>query len=479
MHAFQGSAKRVTLPYNDEMRSAKSIVSSAFVLLAAVLSVPAAADLVSASNAYAKGDYDRAFADFRELAQLGQPTAQYNLAVMYAEGQGTRQSDIYAYAWASLAAGNGLEKAKSLAEALRPRLAPGSEKIAADIEAEYANAVLDARLNPRMVESVDEQATTKRCFPVHAYIPAYPSEAQSRGAEGQVYVEFSLMPDGRSRNPRIIYAVPQGLFEPAVRTALLHSEFGAGAAGEKPVQCTLFYRFVVSGMTASNYPTLQRYVDDTLAKAKGGDPRAQMLYGMLLVGLPQLNKPRSTALPWFLKSAQAGIPVAQYQVGYSLLKGWGCDCEVNKGLDWLRRAAQAGQPDAEVTLAMYALKGTPDEERSRQAKLWLEQACASGSHDGKLYLAALLAAAPDATTRDPRRALELLGEVFPGVNDDPTAFEIRAAAHASAGQFDDAVKSERSALHMARALKWDLAPLNARLSQYVAKQPWYGNLLEF
>src|SRR2546430_16511550 len=109
---------------------------------------------------------------------------------------------------------------------------------------------------------------------------------------------------------------------------------------------------------------------------------------MLLVGLPQLNKPRSQALPWFLKSAQAGMPVAQYQVGYSLLKGWGCNCEENKGLDWLRRAAQAGQPDAEVTLAMYALKGSPDQERLRQARLWLEQAAAGGRHECKLYFSA-------------------------------------------------------------------------------------------
>ena len=461
------------------MRLAKVIVRFAFVMLATVLSVPAAADLVSASNAYAKGDYAKAFADFRELAELGQPTAQYDLAVMYAKGQGTRQSEIYAYAWASLAASNGSEKAKSLADALRPGLAPGSERIAADIEAQYGNAVLDARLNPKIVESASEQDNKKRCHWVHADVPAYPVDARTRGLEGEVYVEFSLMPDGRSRNPRIIYALPEGFFEPTVRSSLMHSEFGHGLAGEGAVQCTDFFRFTLSGVTASYYPRLQHYVDDTLAKAKGGDPQAQMLYGMLLVGLPQLNQPRSSALPWFLKSAQAGIPAAQYQVGYSLLKGWGCNCEENKGLDWLRRAAQGGQPDAEVTLAMYALKGTPDEERSRQAKLWLEQAAASGSHDGKLYLSAVLAAAPDTAARDPRRALKLLDEVFRGVNDDPTAFEIRAAAQASAGQFEDAVKSQRRALAMAQALKWDVTPLNERLSHYVAKQPWYGSLLEF
>jgi TPR repeat protein len=73
------------------MRPAKTIVPGAFVMLAAALSVPVAADLVSASNAYAKGDYAKAFADFRELAQLRQPTAQYDLAVMYAKGRATTE----------------------------------------------------------------------------------------------------------------------------------------------------------------------------------------------------------------------------------------------------------------------------------------------------------------------------------------------------------------------------------------------------
>jgi len=459
------------------MQAARGVVAAGvFLALAGFLTTRAVADLVSGSSAYQKGDYAKAFHDFRELAELGQPTAQFNLAVMYANGQGARQSDIYAYAWASLAAQNGLEKAKTLADALRPGLAPGSEKIAADIAAQFGNAVLDAQLNPKIIENAEHEDRT-RCRPVHAYVPRYPQDAAGRGIQGQVYVEFSVMPDGRSRNPRIIYAVPQGAFEPTVRDALLRSEFASGSTGRSSIQCTMFYRFVLSG--AVGYSKLDAFVDETLAHAKAGDPGAQMLYGMLLVGLPQLNKPRSQALPWFLKSAQAGVPVAQYQVGYSLLKGWGCDCEENKGLDWLRRAAQAGQPDAEVTLAMYALKGSPDEERSRQAKLWLEQAAASGSHDGKLYLSALLATAPEAEGGDPRRALMLLGEVFRGVKDDPTAFEIRAAAQASAGEFKDAVQSEREAVGMAQRLKWDVTPLNERLTRYMAKQPWRESLLDF
>jgi hypothetical protein len=458
------------------MKPTRVIAAGAFLAFAGFLASPAVADLVSAAAAYQKGDYAKAYQDFRNLAELGQPTAQFDLAVMYANGQGVRQSDIYAYAWASLAAKNGLEKGKTLANQIRPRLAPGSEQIAADIESQFSAAVLEAKLNPKIIEGAEEEDRA-RCRPVHANVPPYPQDAESRGIQGQVYVEYSVMPDGRSRNPRIIFAVPQGTFEPTVRDALLHSEFGLAPVGQPPVQCTLFYRFVLS--SAGEYRKLDVFVNETLAHANAGDPGAQMLYGMLLVGLPQLNKPRSQALPWFLKSAQAGVPVAQYQVGYSLLKGWGCNCEVNKGLDWLRRAAQEGQPDAEVTLAMNALKGNPDEERIRQGKLWLEQAAASGSHDGKLYLSAVLATAPEAEGGDPRRALTLLEEVFRGVRDDPTAFEIRAAAQANSGDFKDAVKSEQEAVKMAHRLKWDVAPLDERLTHYTANQPWRGNLLDF
>jgi hypothetical protein len=130
-------------------------------------------------------------------------------------------------------------------------------------------------------------------------------------------------------------------------------------------------------------------------------------------------------------------------------------------------------------LAAYALHGTPDEARWRQAKLWLEQAAASGSHDGKLYLAALLAAAPDAEARDSKRALALVEEVFRGVDDDPTAFEVRAAAEASTGDFKAALKSENKAIAMALRLSWDVTPLSERLTHYTANQPWYGALLDF
>jgi uncharacterized protein len=441
----------------------------------------AAADLDAASTAYGKGDFGTAFKIFQDLAKLGQPVAQFNLAVMYIRGEGARQSAIYAYAWASLAAKNGYEKAQALADRLRPELAlaPGSEQIAADIEGQYGNTVLDRQLFPRLAAEEGPGSPERvRCRPQHAYMVAYPEDARHSGIQGSAFAEFSLPPDGRARNPHVTYSVPTGTFEAAVRRSLLQSEFAKASPGAKTVQCTIYYRFTMD-VRSADYPQLDVVVRQTRAKAQAGDAGAQALYGMLLTGLPQLNKPRSQALPWFLKSAQAGVPFSQFQVGFSLMAGWGCDCEENKGMEWLRRAAQSGEPNAEVMLAAYALHGTPDEARWRQAKLWLEQAAASGSHDGKLYLAALLAAAPDAEARDSKRALALVEEVFRGVDDDPTAFEVRAAAEASTGDFKAALKSENKAIAMALRLSWDVTPLSERLTHYTANQPWYGALLDF
>lgn len=437
---------------------------------------PAAADLLTAQFAYRQGDYERALHDYRELAELGQPTAQYNLAIMYSQGQGTRQSDINAYAWATLAAENGQAKGRVLADELRPLLAPGSERIANDIAAPFRRVELDARLMPRIeAETLDMVACGS---PTAPYI-AYPGDAEWHGVQGNVYAEFIVMPDGRARHPRIIYAAPAGTFDDTVRQAVLRLEYRARAADTAPAHCRLMFRFAAQGQGAASYPKLESFVSDTRVKAEAGDVQSELMYGMLIAGYPQLGRSAGAALPWFLKAAQAGVPVAQYEVGTSLLHGMGCHCEADKGEVWLRKAAQADQADAQVTLAQYALRGSPDTAAIEQAKLWLERAVKSGNHDAKLYLSALLAATPVTGLRDPARALQLLESVKADLRGDPAEREIRAAAQASAGDFSRAASSERDAIGTAKRLHWDLAPLNERLASYEHQQAWFGNLLAF
>lgn len=455
------------------------------VVAMASLAPAAGADLYAASAEYKKGDYPQALSDYLALAKLGQPQAQFNVAVMYKTGRGTQASDIHAYAWAMLAAENGQAGAKELADKIRPSLAPGSEQIAGWFTAPYTPAVLAERLLPRArfqgSEEVQEQRKWLReCSPVSAYPWVYPEEARDKGMEGDVFVAFTLMPDGRARLPRVILDVPQGVFGAAARKAILNDGFAQLPAGSAPITCVAFYRFVMgTGTSAFGYPGLTAYVEKIHRGAQGGDPGSQLMYGMLLVGLPQLSKTSNAGLPWFLRAAQAGMPTAQFEVGYSLLLGIACAPDQGKALRWLQMAAAQNDPNAEVTLAMAAMKGSQGFGNGAQARSWLEQAAAQGNQDGELYLSALLAAAPEPDLRDPPRALGILQTIFEHVEDDPTAFEIRAAAQAAKGDFADAVTSEKEAIGRARHLRRDLSPLQARLALFQAGKPWYGDLLDF
>ncbi len=463
------------------MSSKLALIAIAVVLSLTVLPDGlSAADLRSASVAYEKGDFATAFTIFKELAELGNPKAQANVAAMYARGEGTRMSNVHAYAWASLAAEGGEVRAASLADELRANLTPVSLRIADDIKAQFNRAALDERLMPKILESAD-YADREPCRSEKAHMPEYPQDLNRRGIQGQVYVEVTVAPDGRARNPRIILAVPPELFDREVRKSVLRSKFIPARMAGQPVPCVtaMFYTFRITDADMKDYYRLDEFVEKTRGEAEGGNVNSQMLYGMLLVGLPQLKKPRSDALPWFLKAAQAGAPAAQFTIGYSMLNGWGCQCEEDKSIIWLRKAAEADQADAQVTLASLALRGTPSDKDVKRAKIWLERAVTTGNDDARLYLAAVLAAAPSAEIRDPKRALALLGEIFRKFDDEPTVFEIRAAAAAAAGDFASALKDQRKAVAKAEKLGWDLATHNQRLARYSANEPWYGDLLAF
>jgi len=453
------------------------------VLLGALSALrPARADLYSASRDYENGDYPQAFQELMALAKLGQPEAQLDVAIMYRSGQGVAASDIYAYAWATLAAQNGVAKGKELADKIRPQLAPGSERIAGWFSDPYSPASLNSRLLPQLaVRSDDELSWTKKwakaCQPVEVDTDIYPPEADEKSMQGSVFVEYTLMPDGTARLPRITLGVPPETFDAAVRKSILRDKFQPRPAAAGPLDCVTFYRFVAHQEIYSQYPGLERYVDTTHKRAVAGDPMSQLIYGMLIVGMPQLDLPPTTGLQWFVKAAQAGQPLAQFEVGYSLLEGLACRPDEAKAMVWLDMAADHGDPSAEILLATRLLTGNGGAAEGAKARDWLERAAATGNEDGELFLSALLASAPQPELRDPKRALELLKKVK-GDGDDPIVGEIRAAALAAEGHFPDAVKSEQRAIREAGWLRWDLASLQQRLAHYQTSQPWYGNLLQ-
>lgn len=69
------------------------------------------ASFQAASQAYARGDYDRAFILMRAEAELGDADAQYAIGYMYLHGQGTKPSRQKGLDWIKKSAAQGNQKA--------------------------------------------------------------------------------------------------------------------------------------------------------------------------------------------------------------------------------------------------------------------------------------------------------------------------------------------------------------------------------
>jgi TPR repeat protein len=215
----------------------------------------------------------------------------------------------------------------------------------------------------------------------------------------------------------------------------------------------------------------------TRAKAEAGDPQAQYVYAQVLLNFSEVNTADDPIYPWLLKAAQGGVAGAQYAVGVVTLAGTMVEREPDKAVIWLEKSAAAGHPEAQVLLANYLVTSRTDAASRSQAASLLEAAVKSNYLAAKYPLAALLATAPEASMRDPQRALQLIDDVLPIVKRDPVPHEVRAAAVAWIGDFDEAVKYQKTALSRAKRLGWDVSPLEARLAVYQAKKPWTGNLI--
>jgi hypothetical protein len=129
-------------------------------------------------------------------------------------------------------------------------------------------------------------------------------------------------------------------------------------------------------------------------------------------------------------------------------------------------------------LATELLRVKPDAADVARARELLEKAAAA-DHAGAMYFLADLLLEAGSAPADPRRSLELLGDVMKDLEDDPSAYEVRAAALSQTGAFEGAIAAQKRAVAKARKLDWDVAPQEERLALYTNGQPWTRRLLDY
>ena len=91
----------------------KTLTSSVFLALALTTGALVQAQTFEQSlAAYERSDYRTAFAGFKKLAEQGNAGAQFNLGLMYANGQGVPKDDQQAVVWYLKAAEQGVAVAQ-------------------------------------------------------------------------------------------------------------------------------------------------------------------------------------------------------------------------------------------------------------------------------------------------------------------------------------------------------------------------------
>lgn len=455
-----------------------------FFAIAWVFSAAAHADLAGAQKAYAAKDFEGAFQQYLEIATLGNVIAQENLAAMYVDGQGVKRDNVLGYAWATIARENGGNAAmQNIIDQLQSHLDDNSRARVKAVTDQFGRSALEARLlpSPDPAAEMPEKSSGGTCKIVRPANPDdfYPASALREGISGTVFIEAAVSADGRVHRPHIWYSVPEGVFENAGRGAAWMSAYIPRKSAKSTDVCGIRYKLHFNAKRDAD-PAITDALEKSRQLALAGDPKAQVLYGLLKFDRTGGDRETGTPEQWFLKAAQAGVPYAQYLVGIGMLEidPYASRVRNQKGLVWLQLAAANGRPEAKFALANYRLRTDPAATSDGTVFAWLEDAAKAGHRDGTLYLAALLAASPDPQRRDPARALTLVDTNQWDFDSDPTALEVMAAANAQSGKFAEAALLQNRAIRGAEQFKWDITPLKARLGNYQARKAWTGNLLD-
>lgn len=447
-----------------------TLISSLF-----ILSIPFAyADFDSAMGLYEAKNFSDSMAEFKRLSSLGHKQSQLNLGVMYFRGEGVEKNPVEAYAWAALAASDGDAERARTRDLIDKRLAKEEKSRAltraSELLAQMGDQALEEKLTPVMLSDMECQFQIK---PLKMTQPKYPQEMMHEGKSGSVDVEYTIDKLGFARDYSAIVSTDKG-FEKTIFTALRQWQYQPVLVDGKATEVAvtqLRVKFSIAGAKPDKNE-VKKYLNDLRAKAELGKVADMYAFAYITNLLPELQVQRQESNSWYLKAAQAGLPRAQYEIGKSLMRGEGCKMDPEKGIYWLTMAAKSNSPNAQYFLGVSLLGSNKFVQNKQQAIEWLNHAVA-GDHDkAAMRLAWILATDTDEHIRDPKRALALVTKVYEKYPDQLRANENLAAAQAANNLFDDAVKSQKSAISWAKRFDYPLTDLQARLVAYQQHQEW-------
>lgn len=447
--------------------------------LGLLVSTAISADMLEATQAYHEKNYPAAFKEYKQLAELGNKKAQFNLGVMYLKGQGVKPDPIEAYAWMKVAneePNNKVTKALRIIEESLPQNALAvANKRAAERLAAYGKQALYPlpASKPNRPPNPESQIND---YPVAIAAsrvpPRYPAKMLKPPQQGWLTLGFDVMPDGSVSNIYVLDSFPPGGFDKEAIAALEKWKFDVKyAPGESPapIPMTQIIEFKLEGnITKNRYGQLYRdYLKKVRDVAETGNPEAQYLYAIVAGSARGIIPDEWKLSPsevnqWLLKAAQNGHKGAQYSLARNIYYGRGAQAEPQKALFWLQQAANNGENRAsrmlyDVLRTDVARNRKLVNTTGRSAEEWLALSAEAGNPDAMLTWADLLSRKQDPTPQDIAKAREYLQKARSQRKPGLRWLETSARLYRLAGNERKARKEERKLAKLHRKIKRELS----------------------
>jgi protein TonB len=128
---------------------------------------------------------------------------------------------------------------------------PAPASPASDRAASRAEAAPDLEADHAAPEPATPAAAAPVLAPIYDPAPEYPVQARVEKLEGSVLVILHVGPDGRPTGLQIVKASPPGVFEGAVRRALMRWRYPVQSGSETGLTAVYRLSFTLAGVSTS------------------------------------------------------------------------------------------------------------------------------------------------------------------------------------------------------------------------------------
>ncbi|WP_164503697.1 energy transducer TonB [Pleionea sediminis] len=426
---------------------------------------------------YEQGHYQSAYQKFKNLAEIGNAASQFNLGVMYYQGQHVQRDVNKAYAWIKLSLqgtrddDNEFSQRKSILDIVEKEVVSSpAESEFKKLNRQYGLKVLAETLYPKL--------KSKEAFPppkvIRSVKPRFPTKIQGKSRsrrlveqEGVVRMKFDIDESGRPRNIVVLDYFPSKIFIQPTITAFKNWVFEPAKYSNGGVYYyeDAHYTFAYD-LTGGVLMPQKRHVKEILKGVEQGNVESEFLYGFILQQFRGFQDSENYN-DWYLKAALKGHALAQYSLGKNMVLGSKCEVDQEKGIKWLTRAVANGQSDAQLELGRIYAKQMSEAQQARAIKLLKDNIKQTNSDNAKFTLLKILLKSPYEPLRDYSLALELLDSMeWESIYDPVTPFEFRSYAYAGLGDYESAFEAMKEAVETARDNDYYYLKLKQKRNQY-------------